>query len=884
MEQIISALLASNHPEILKKKLVEKLTTKTQEMPQSDWEKLCDFSYGLLLEHETRVHAEVGEYVLSWIAHTQKQIYLKYFNSDALEFNLEKAGSNVLEIYKVLRATTKVIKYKNEIVDSQYIENVENDCQLLQRYAEKYFVQWKGRHDLHTLFISMFYDLPKSIPSDRNVVIQVLIHGLSNVPNESIDNDYREYVEKSVYLIESMWKESVELIHFAIREIFIRLSAAKSHSFAMALLISRIPLDHLSVISPYIQKNFREDISRFGLSIGHMIEMMPHPFAKNIGYWIVGLMKALETVRSHEILISITRINIRKVFKYLWDRKSREDALLVVKYMLLGYQIAPDVFQQVTPMYPEVLDIISQEGDQIDVLHELSNIAQCLMCRFSASQNQFIPLKQKLENLEMPSLGQSEIRTILQEHNWNKNIKSAETTYKPTVKPTRSRKRIGLQNLGNTCFMNSVLQALFNSMEFRYRIFHATSNKSKTSTLHQLKLCFGFMAFSTKSYFSPSALLETFPRWINNGRQQDCHEFLKILFSQIEEESNQFVSNKRPRLDMESQSISRINFNEMPISTFGGTLENTIKCLSCGNKSRTKEDFHDLTLSLKVENESNKPSLDDMLCEFFTPEELNEDNQYFCDKCNGLQDAVKTTRIIVPPRYLILSLNRFEYDKRYARRIKIMTPVMLQDTLSLTYVPDTLERSSKNESNYTNVEIHHQMNGIADLKINGNGNIHYDTDSDMDSEMNNDTNIIDNCDFEEIIGDNVEYDLSAIVVHSGMSAEYGHYYTYAKDEEDGNWYNLNDNFVMTSTLSKIIEEGEDYKSDTPYLLFFRQKNLNNDDLGEIPQSLIQTVRKSDNQGYSDGGFSFYDSENKENEDDSELKDKPALDFNNRFVS
>ncbi|RIB14436.1 hypothetical protein C2G38_1656935 [Gigaspora rosea] len=175
------------------------------------------------------------------------------------------------------------------------------------------------------------------------------------------------------------------------------------------------------------------------------------------------------------------------------------------------------------------------------------------------------------------------------------------------------------------------------------------------------------------------------------------------------------------------------------------------------------------------------------------------------------------------------------------------------------------------------------MNGIADLKINGNGNLHYDTDSDMDSEMNNDTNIIDICDFEEIIGDNVEYDLSAIVVHSGMSAEYGHYYTYAKDE-DGNWYNLNDNFVMTSTLSKIIEEGEDYKSDTPYLLFFRQKNLNNDDLGEIPQLLIQTVRKSDNQGYSDGGFSFYDSENKENEDDNELKDKPALDFNNRFVS
>ena len=27
-----------------------------------------------------------------------------------------------------------------------------------------------------------------------------------------------------------------------------------------------------------------------------------------------------------------------------------------------------------------------------------------------------------------------------------------------------------------------------------------------------------------------------------------------------------------------------------------------------------------------------------------------------------------------------------------------------------------------------------------------------------------------------------QYNLSAIVIHSGSSAEYGHYYTYAKDE------------------------------------------------------------------------------------------------------
>jgi len=117
-----------------------------------------------------------------------------------------------------------------------------------------------------------------------------------------------------------------------------------------------------------------------------------------------------------------------------------------------------------------------------------------------------------------------------------------------------------------------------------------------------------------------------------------------------------------------------------------------------------------------------------------------------------------------------------------------MTHVPIQDSLSVVQVYDNDE------------SINGQINGQINGKINGI--------------MNGDVN-------------EIQYDLSAIVIHSGSSAEYGHYYTYAKDEDGGEWYNYNDSYVSTSSLPRIISEGKDFKSDTPYLLFFQQKNIIN---------------------------------------------------------
>ena len=62
-----------------------------------------------------------------------------------------------------------------------------------------------------------------------------------------------------------------------------------------------------------------------------------------------------------------------------------------------------------------------------------------------------------------------------------------------------------------------------------------------------------------------------------------------------------------------------------------------------------------------------------------------------------------------------------------------------------------------------------------------------------------------------------KYQLYAVVVHSGMSMDAGHYYTYASDEPDS-WYMFNDSYVTKCSAGDVHRLRA---PNTPYILFYR---------------------------------------------------------------
>ena len=117
---------------------------------------------------------------------------------------------------------------------------------------------------------------------------------------------------------------------------------------------------------------------------------------------------------------------------------------------------------------------------------------------------------------------------------------------------------VGLKNFGATCYINSLLQQFYMMHDFRNIILamktigekvHIEENmennqegkKTQENVIDNLRTIFAHLKYSEKQYFSPTKFLQEFKgldgQPINVRVQEDCHEFLNLLWDKIERET-----------------------------------------------------------------------------------------------------------------------------------------------------------------------------------------------------------------------------------------------------------------------------------------------------------------------------------------------------------
>ncbi|XP_061823239.1 ubiquitin carboxyl-terminal hydrolase 22-like isoform X2 [Nerophis lumbriciformis] len=417
----------------------------------------------------------------------------------------------------------------------------------------------------------------------------------------------------------------------------------------------------------------------------------------------------------------------------------------------------------------------------------LSRLHSCLYCVFFAcfaKKHIHEHAKSKRHNLAIDLLYGGIYCFMCQDYIYDKDME--QIAKEEQRKAWKMQGLRGLINLGNTCFMNCIVQALTHTpllRDFFLSDRHKCEMQSNSCLVCEMSQLFQEFYSGHRSPHIPFRLLHlvwTHARHLAGYEQQDAHEFLIAALD---------VLHRHCKDDNGKKANNPNHCNCIIDQIFTGGLQSDVTCQVCHGVSTTIDPFWDISLdlpgsstpfwplspggdgsTLNGESHTNgATTLTDCLRRFTRPEHLGSSAKIKCSGCHSYQESTKQLTMKKLPIVACFHLKRFEHSAKLRR--KITTYVSFPLELDMTPF-----MASSKES---------RMNGQYQQTV---------------EPFNNDN----------------KYSLFAVVNHQG-TLESGHYTTFIRQHKD-HWFKCDDAIITKASIEAVLDsEG--------YLLFYHKQFL-----------------------------------------------------------